>query len=47
MDNPLLAKIETSASLPMLPHILLRLIDICNQEEKGIRDLSTVSNKDP
>jgi HD-like signal output (HDOD) protein/signal transduction histidine kinase len=47
MDNPLLEKIETSRSLPTLPHILLQLIDICNQEEKGIRDLSKVINKDP
>ena len=47
MDNPLLANIETSRSLPTLPHILLQLIDICNQEEKGIRDLSKVINKDP
>jgi HD-like signal output (HDOD) protein/signal transduction histidine kinase len=47
MENPLLANIETSRSLPTLPHILLQLIDICNQEEKGIRDLSKVINKDP
>ena len=47
MDNPLLANIETSRSLPTLPHILLQLIDICNQDEKGIRDLSKVINKDP
>ena len=47
MENPLLAKVETSRSLPTLPHILLQLIDICNQEEKGIRDLSKVINKDP
>jgi HD-like signal output (HDOD) protein/signal transduction histidine kinase len=47
MDNPLLAKIETSRSLPTLPHILLQLIDICNQEDKGIRDLSKIINKDP
>ena len=47
MENPLLEKIETSRALPSLPHILLQLIDICNQEEKGIRDLSKVINKDP
>jgi len=47
MENPLLANIETSRSLPTLPHILLQLIDICNQDEKGIRDLSKVINKDP
>jgi HD-like signal output (HDOD) protein/signal transduction histidine kinase len=47
MENPLLANIETSKSLPTLPHILLQLIDICNQKEKGIRDLSKVINKDP
>ncbi|UCF99091.1 MAG: HDOD domain-containing protein [Spirochaetaceae bacterium] len=47
MENPLLEKIETSKALPTMPHILLQLIDICNQEEKGIRDLSKVINKDP
>ena len=47
MENPLLANIETSRSLPTLPHILLQLIDICNQDKKGIRDLSKVINKDP
>jgi HD-like signal output (HDOD) protein/signal transduction histidine kinase len=47
MENPLLEKIETSRALPSLPHILLQLIDICNRDEKGIRDLSKVINKDP
>ena len=47
MDNPLLAKIETSKSLPTLPHILLQLIDICNREDKGIRDLIKIINQDP
>jgi hypothetical protein len=47
MDNPLLSKIETSKSLPTLPHILLQLIDICNREDKGIRDLIKIINQDP
>jgi HD-like signal output (HDOD) protein/signal transduction histidine kinase len=47
MNNPLLAKIETSKSLPTLPHILLQLIEICNREDKGIRDLIKIINQDP
>jgi HD-like signal output (HDOD) protein/signal transduction histidine kinase len=45
--NPLLARIETSRSLPTLPHILLSLIETCNRREKGIKDLSKIINQDP
>ena len=47
MNNPLLSKIETSKSLPTLPHILLQLIEICNREDRGIRDLIKIINQDP
>ena len=33
----LLARIETLRSLPTLPHILLRLIELCNRPEKGLQ----------
>jgi HD-like signal output (HDOD) protein/signal transduction histidine kinase len=46
-SNPLLARIETSRSLPTLPHILLSLIETCNRREKGIKDLSKIINQDP
>lgn len=45
--NPLLARIETSRSLPTLPHILLLLIETCNRREKGIKDLAKIINQDP
>jgi HD-like signal output (HDOD) protein/signal transduction histidine kinase len=47
MDHHLLARIETSRSLPTLPHILLQLIDICNRQEKGIKELGRLINQDP
>lgn len=46
-DRSMLSRIETSRSLPSLPHILLQLIDICNRPEKGIRELAKVINQDP
>jgi HD-like signal output (HDOD) protein/nitrogen-specific signal transduction histidine kinase len=45
--NPMLARIETSKNLPTLPHILLQLIDICNRNEKGIKELARLINQDP
>lgn len=45
--HPLLSRIETSKSLPTLPHLLLKLIDTCNRREKGIKDLSRIINRDP
>lgn len=45
--NPLIARIETSRSLPTLPHILLSLIETCNRREKGIKDLAKIINQDP
>jgi len=45
--NPLLARIETSRSLPTLPHILLFLIEACSRREKGIKDLAKIIGQDP
>jgi HD-like signal output (HDOD) protein/signal transduction histidine kinase len=47
MEHPLLSRIEPSISLPTLPHILLQLIETCNRQEKGIKDLSKIINQDP
>jgi signal transduction histidine kinase/HD-like signal output (HDOD) protein len=38
--------IETSRNLPSLPHILLRLIEVCSREESTIKDMSQIINKD-
>jgi len=45
--NPLLLKVQQSRNLPTLPHILLKLIEVCNQEKAGIRDLTEIIYKDP
>jgi HD-like signal output (HDOD) protein/signal transduction histidine kinase len=42
-----LARIETLRSLPTLPHILLRLIELCNRPEKSLKDIAPLINQDP
>ncbi|NVM22567.1 MAG: HDOD domain-containing protein [Desulfobacterales bacterium] len=42
---PLFNRIETSY-IPVLPHILLKLIDACNRQETTIKDISQIINKD-
>ncbi len=44
--NQLFDRIETSRNLPSLPHILLRLIEVCSREESTIKDMSQIINKD-
>jgi len=39
-------RIETSRNLPTLPHILLKLIEVCNREPGTIKEISQVINKD-
>jgi signal transduction histidine kinase/HD-like signal output (HDOD) protein len=39
-------RIETSRNLPTLPHILLKLIEVCNGEPGTIKEISQVINKD-
>ena len=43
----LLARIETLRSLPTLPHILLRLIELCSRPEKGLQEIARLINQDP
>ncbi len=43
----LLERIETLRSLPTLPHILLRLIELCNRPEKGLQEIARLINQDP
>jgi HD-like signal output (HDOD) protein len=45
--KPLFEKIATLKNLPTLPHILLKLIDACNQESSSLKDVSTIVEKDP
>ena len=45
-SNQLFDRIETSRNLPSLPHILLRLIEVCSREESTIKDMSQIINKD-
>lgn len=42
-----LERIETLRSLPTLPHILLRLIELCNRPEKGLQEIARLINQDP
>lgn len=46
-SNRLLAMIESSRDLPTLPHILLKMLEICGNGETSIKDLSAVVQKDP
>jgi len=47
IQKPLLQKIATRKNLPTLPHILLKLIDTCNQERGSLKDISEIIEKDP
>jgi HD-like signal output (HDOD) protein/signal transduction histidine kinase len=40
-------KIGTLKNLPTLPHILLKVINICNDSEGDLRELSEILEKDP
>ena len=39
-------RIETSTHLPSLPHILVKLIEVCNREPDTIKEISQIINKD-
>ena len=47
IQKPLLQKIATQKNLPTLPHILLKLIDTCNQDRGSLKDISIIIEKDP
>ncbi len=46
-STDLLARIETLRSLPTLPHILLKTVELCSRPEKGLQDLSRLISQDP
>jgi HD-like signal output (HDOD) protein len=39
-------RIETSRNLPSLPHILMKLIEVCNREPDTIKEISQIIDKD-
>ena len=43
----LFEQLKASEHLPTLPHILLRIVDACNQEETSFKELSGIIEKDP
>ncbi|MFC1823461.1 HDOD domain-containing protein [Thermodesulfobacteriota bacterium] len=45
-DNRFFDQISTSRNLPSLPHILLRLIETCNNERSTIQDITKIISKD-
>ena len=45
--KPRFQEIATLKNLPTLPHILLKLIDACNQETSSIKEVSAIVEKDP
>ena len=46
-SKPQFDKITTLKNLPTLPHILLKLIDACNQEKGSLRDIAGIVERDP
>ena len=47
LPKPVLAQISTLKDLPTLPHILLRLIEACNQAKANFTEISQIIEKDP
>ena len=45
-SGKLFHRIETSRNLPTLPHILVKLIEVCDTESDTIKEISEVINKD-
>ncbi len=43
----LLARIETLRSLPTLPHLLLRIIELAGRPEDNLQDIARLVNQDP
>ncbi len=39
-------QIDTHRNLPTLPHVVLKLIEVCNKHESTIEDISQIVNKD-
>ncbi len=46
-QRQLFERIRSSKNLPTLPHILLRIIEVCNGEETNFKELSRIIEMDP
>ncbi|MBW1717996.1 MAG: HDOD domain-containing protein [Deltaproteobacteria bacterium] len=46
-QESLFRQIETQKHLPTLPHILLKLIDACKQDEENLKKVSKIIENDP
>ena len=46
-NQALFDRLKHSKSLPTLPHILLKIIDMCNREDANFKDLSGIIENDP
>ena len=46
-QESLFRQIETQKHLPTLPHILLKLIDACKQDEENLKKVSQIIENDP
>lgn len=46
-EKPIFKQISTLKNLPSLPHILLKLLEACNQDNGGLNKISEIVHKDP
>ena len=46
-ENPIFKQISTLKNLPSLPHILLKLLEACNQDQGGLDKISDIVHTDP
>lgn len=45
--KPIFEQVSTLKNLPSLPHILLKLLEACNQDNGGLNKISEIVHKDP
>ncbi|MGA6925362.1 MAG: HDOD domain-containing protein, partial [Desulfosarcina sp.] len=46
-DQPIFDRLSTLKNLPTLPHILLKLFELCNQDSVNLDEIAAVVGKDP
>jgi putative nucleotidyltransferase with HDIG domain len=46
-QNAIFKQLSTIKNLPTLPHILLKLMDACNQDSQDLNSVADIVNKDP
>ncbi len=47
LKSEILNKVSTLKNLPTLPHILIKLIEVCNQEDADVAEISRIVETDP